>query len=120
MSDTQRWILGGFALAGVILAAILILPGVFDAKRATDARVAREHAVRVAAEKRRLTREQRPMRGRPAGLRPPGPTASASEQLAARQQPRDRAGGRDPHRCPVAREVRASSTARSRASAVAR
>jgi hypothetical protein len=85
VSDTQRWILAGFALAGVIVAAILILPGVFDAKRATDARGAREHAARVAAEKRRLTREQRPMRGRPAGLRPPGPTASASEQLAARR-----------------------------------
>ena len=75
----QRWILGGLALAGVIVAAILILPGVFDAKRDNDARVAREHAARVAAEKKRLTREQRPMRGRPAGLRAPGPTASASE-----------------------------------------
>ena len=86
VSDTQRWILGGLALAGVIVAAILILPGVFDAKRDNDARLAREHAARVAAEKKRLTREQRPMRGRPAGLRPPGPTASASEQLAARRK----------------------------------
>ena len=86
VSDTQRWILGGFVLAGLIVAAILILPGVFDAKRATDARVAREHAARVAAEKRRLTREQRLMRGRPAGLRAPGPTASASEQRAARRR----------------------------------
>jgi hypothetical protein len=86
VSDTQRWILGGLALAGVILAAVLILPGVFDAKRSHDERVAAEHAARVAAEKRRLTREQRPMRGRPAALRPPGPTASATEQLAARRR----------------------------------
>ena len=86
VSDTQRWILGGLALAGVIVAAILILPGVFDAKRDTDARLAREQAARVAAEKQRLTREQRPMRGRPAGLEPPGPTASVSEQLAARRE----------------------------------
>ena len=86
VSDTQRWILGGLALAGLILAAALILPGVFDAKRDTDARLAREHAARVAAEKKRLTREQRPMRGRPAGLKPPGPAAGDAEQLAARRK----------------------------------
>jgi hypothetical protein len=86
VSDTHRWILAGLALAGVIAAAILILPGVFDAKRDSDARAAREQKAKVAAEVRRLKREQRPMRGRPAGLRPPGPTASASEQLAARRK----------------------------------
>jgi hypothetical protein len=62
------------------------MPGVFDAKRDNDARVAREFAARVAAEKQRLTREQRPMRGRPKGLRAPAATASASEQLAARRR----------------------------------
>jgi hypothetical protein len=86
VTDTQRWILGGITLAGVIVAAILILPGVFDAKRDNDARVAREQAVKVAAEKKRLIREQRPMRGRPAGLKAPGRSASASEQLAARRK----------------------------------
>ena len=86
VSDRQRWALGGFVLAVVIVAEVLILPGVFEAKRATDARVAREHAARVAAEKRRLTREQRPMRGRPAGLRPPPPGAPPAEQLAARKR----------------------------------
>ena len=86
VSDTQRWILAGVGLAAVIVATILILPGVLDAKRDTDARLAREHAARVAAERKRLTREQRPLRGRPAGLRPPGPTASVSEQLAARRK----------------------------------
>jgi len=86
VSDTQRWILGGLTLAGVIVAAILILPGVFDAKEDHEARVAREHAARVAAEKKRLTREQRPMRGKPANLKPPGPNASSSEILAARKQ----------------------------------
>ena len=86
VSDTQRWILAGVGLAAVITATILILPGVLDAKRDTDARLAREHAARVAAERKRLTREQRPMRGRPAGLKPPGPTASVSEQLAARRK----------------------------------
>ena len=86
VSDTQRWILGGLALLGVTVAAILILPGVFDAKRDTEARTAREHAARVAAEKKRLTREQRPMHGRPASLKPPPPTASASEILAARKK----------------------------------
>ena len=86
VSDTQRWILAGLALAGVIVAAILILPGVFDAKRETEARVAREHAARVAAERKRLIREQRPMRGKPANLKPPRPNAGASEVLAARKQ----------------------------------
>jgi len=86
VSDRQRWALGGLALAGAIVAAILILPGVFDAKRATDARVAREQAARVAAEKRRLTREQRPHRARPAALRPPRPGAPPADQLAARRR----------------------------------
>ena len=86
VSDRQRWALGGLAVVVVIAAAVLILPGVFDAKRASDARVAREHAARVAAERKRLTREQRPKHGRPAGLRAPGPTAIASEQLAARRR----------------------------------
>ncbi len=86
VSDTQRWILAGLALAGVITAAVLILPGVFDAKRKQDARAAREHAAIVAAEVRRMKREQRPMHGRPAHLRPPGPSASASEQRAARHR----------------------------------
>ena len=86
VSDRQRWALGGLALVAVIVAAVLILPGVFEAKRATDARVAREHAARVAAEKRRLTREQRPKRGRPAALVPPPKGASAADQLAARRR----------------------------------
>jgi hypothetical protein len=86
VNDTQRWILGAIALAGVIAAALLILPGVFHAKRSNDARTAREQAARVATERRRLIREQRPMRGRPAHLRAPGPTASAGEQLAARRK----------------------------------
>ena len=86
VSDRQRWALGGAVLVVVIAAAALVLPGVFDAKRDNDAKLAREHALRVAAETKRLTREQRPQRGRPAGLRPPGPTASVSEQLAARHK----------------------------------
>jgi hypothetical protein len=86
VSDRQRWALAGAALVIVIAAGALILPGVFDAKRDNDAKLAREHAARVAAEKVRLTREQRPQRGRPAGLRAPGPNASRSEQLAARHK----------------------------------
>ena len=90
VSDTQRWILGGLALAGVIVAAILILPGVFDAKRDTDARLAREQAARIAAERKRLTREQRPCAASPRTSRrpdrPPAPPSSsprASELIIA-------------------------------------
>ena len=35
VNDTQRWILAGVTLLGVIVAAVLILPGVFSAKRTT-------------------------------------------------------------------------------------
>ena len=51
VNDTQRWILAGVAAVGVIAAAILILPGVFDAKRENNARTAREHAATVAADR---------------------------------------------------------------------
>jgi hypothetical protein len=86
VSDTQRWILAGLAVAGVIVAAILILPGVFDAKRSSEARAAREQAATIAALKRKINREQRPMHGRPARLHAPAATAGASEQRAARHQ----------------------------------
>ena len=86
VSDRQRWALGGLALAAAIVAAVLILPGVFHVKRENDARVAAEFRARVAAERRRLTREQRPRRGRPAALRPPVAGASEAEQLAARKR----------------------------------
>ena len=106
VSDTQRWILAGLALAGVIVATILILPGVFDAKKDNHARLAREHAARVAAEKKRLIREQRPMRGKPANLKPPAPTASALRDPRRPQEADHRARGRDSRRRPAAREVR--------------
>jgi hypothetical protein len=86
VSDRQRWALGGLALVVVIVAAVLILPGVFAAKRDNDARVAREHAALVAAVKKRMTHEQRPMRGRPAGLHAPRAGAAPAEQLAARRR----------------------------------
>jgi len=86
VSDRQRWALGGLVLVVVIAVTALILPGVLDAKRDNDARVAREQAARIAAEKKRLTREQRAHRGRPAELRAPGPTASTTERLAARRK----------------------------------
>jgi hypothetical protein len=86
VNDTQRWILAGVALLGVIVAAVLILPGVFSAKKDNDARVAREQAARVAIERKRLIREQRPMRGRPDNVPRPAAGASAAEQIAARHK----------------------------------
>jgi len=86
VSDRQRWILGVVALIGALTAAALILPGVFDTRDANNARAAREQAALEAAERRRLAREQRPVRGRPAGLRPPAADAPPAEQLAARRQ----------------------------------
>lgn len=86
VSDRQRWVLGAVGLVVAGLAAALILPGVFEAKRANDRRAAAEQAVRVAEERRRLTREQRAVRGRPAGLRAPARGAAGAEQLAARRR----------------------------------
>jgi hypothetical protein len=86
VSDRQRWILAAVAVIGAVTAAALILPGVFESRDDHNARVAREHAARVAAERRRLEREQRPVRGRPAGLKPPPAGASPAEQLAARRR----------------------------------
>jgi len=86
VSDWQRWTLAAVALVGAVVAAALILPGVFESRDEHNARVAREQAARVAAERARLEREQRPVRGRPPGLRPPARGASPAEQLAARRQ----------------------------------
>jgi hypothetical protein len=86
VNDTQRWILAGLALAGVALAAILILPGVFDAKRKNDARVATQEKTLIAAQARKMRREQRPVYGRPAHLTRPAPSATDAEQIAARQK----------------------------------
>lgn len=86
VSDRQRWALGAAALLVLAVAAVLILPGVFDSKRELDRRTAAEQAARVAAERKRLIREQRPMRGRPAGLHAPARGASPAVQLAARRQ----------------------------------
>ncbi len=86
VSDRQRWALGGLALVAAIVASALIFPGVFAAKRSNDARVARDYAARVAAERARLTREQRPKRGRPKGLHAPRASAAPAAQLAARRR----------------------------------
>ena len=115
VSDRQRWALGGVVLVVVIAATALILPGVFDAKRDNDARVAREQAARVAAEKKRLTREQRrSAAARPGCARPVRPRARR-ERLAARRKLVRRPRGRDPRRRALARRRPASSTGRSSA-----
>ena len=98
-SDTQRWILAGVALAGVIVAAILILPGVFDAKRDNDAR-ARPRARRRASRPRYAPHEPRaapdarpPRRAsrRPARPRAPPssspPATSSCSRSRARSSP---------------------------------
>jgi hypothetical protein len=86
VNDTQRWVLAGLAVAGVVLAAILILPGIFAAKKAGEERTAREQAALIASVKAKMQREQRPMHGRPAHLRAPAAGASAAEQRAARHK----------------------------------
>ena len=113
VSDRQRWALGGLVLVVVIAAAALILPGVLDAKRDNDARVAREQAARIAAEKKRLTREQRAHRGRPAGLRAPGRDREHDRAARRAAQARRRPRGRDPRRRALPHRQPASSTGRS-------
>ena len=91
VSDTQRWILGGLALAGVIVAASSILPGVFDAKRETDARAGararrprrrREEAADArAAPDARAPRRPASRRARPRA--PPSSSPPAASSITA-------------------------------------
>lgn len=85
LRDWMRWGLAGVAVVVAITAAALILPGVFDAKREGDEARARERAQTIAAERKRLIREQRPHRGSATDLRAPA-SASDGQQVAARRR----------------------------------
>jgi hypothetical protein len=85
LSDRARWVLGVAGAIAAIAALWAILPGVFDAKQEKDAQAAREQAQRVATERARLIREQRPVRGRAHGLAALPKDAPASERLAQRR-----------------------------------
>jgi hypothetical protein len=85
LPDRARWVLGIAGAIAAIAALWAILPGVFEAKKDNDAKVAREHAQRVAAERARLIREQRPIRGHAHGLPRLPADAPAAERLAQRR-----------------------------------
>jgi len=86
LSDRARWALGTVGAIAAIAALWAILPGVFDAKKEKDAQAAREQAQRVATERARLIREQRPVRGRARGLPRLPADASAAQRLAQRRE----------------------------------
>jgi hypothetical protein len=85
LSDRARWALGVAGAIAAIAALALILPGVFAARDAQNAKVAREEAQRVAAERARLIRDQRPVRGRAHGLGRLPAGAPAATRLAQRR-----------------------------------
>lgn len=85
LSDRKRWALGVAGVVVAIAALALILPGVFAARDAHNAQVAREEAQRVAAERARLIRDQRPVRGRAHGLGRLPAGAPADTRLAQRR-----------------------------------
>lgn len=85
LSDRMRWALGIAGALAAIAALWAILPGVFDAKRENDAKAAHEQAQRVAAERARLIREQRPIRGRAHDLARLPADAPAATRLAQRR-----------------------------------
>src|SRR4051812_50008002 len=58
LSDPARWALGVAGAIVAIAALALTLPGVFAARDAHNAQVARKAAQRVAAERARLIRDQ--------------------------------------------------------------
>jgi hypothetical protein len=81
LTDPMRWALGVLALTGMVVACILILPGVLEERDAGNARRAAAQRALEAAERKRLIREQRPVHGR--GVREPRRGTDA-ERLAAR------------------------------------
>jgi hypothetical protein len=81
----MRWALGIAGALAAVAALWAILPGVFNAKREKDAKAARVEAQHVAAERARLIREQRPVRGRAHGLARLPADAPAAERLAQRR-----------------------------------
>jgi hypothetical protein len=86
LTDRMRWALAGLALVAVIVAAIVIVPKLSDTRERISVKERREQAARVASERARLIREQRPVRGRASGtLKPPAAGASDAEKLTARR-----------------------------------
>jgi hypothetical protein len=85
LPDRARWALGALAVAAVVVAAVLVLPGVFDARDERAAQAARAQARRVAAERVRLAREQTPHHGRATDVVLPPAGAPAAERIAARR-----------------------------------
>jgi hypothetical protein len=72
---------GGIALAGMVAAAIVLVPQIRDAKRDNAARDRREQAAAIRAERRRLIIEQRPHRAA-SGLAPATTPARRHDLLA--------------------------------------
>jgi hypothetical protein len=71
------------AVVGVVAAVLAV--DIHDSKRERSASDRAARARLVARERVRMTREQTPRRGRPAGLRPPPAGATRAQQVAARR-----------------------------------
>lgn len=85
LSTRARWALVALAVALAGTAAAISAPKVDESKRAKAAQLAREQAAHVAAERKRLIREQRPVTGRVRDVAIPGARAPEAERLAARR-----------------------------------
>ena len=85
LKDWMRWTLAVAAATGLVVLGLSLRPGIQETKQERATRLAREQAQRVSAQRARLIRQQRPVRGRAAGYRAPAAGAPDAERRAARR-----------------------------------
>lgn len=85
LKDWMRWTLGATVLAGLIVLGIALRPGIQETKQERATRLAREQAARVKAQRARLVRQQRPVKGTLADYRALPATAPEAERKTARR-----------------------------------
>lgn len=85
LKDWMRWSLAAAAAAALVTTAVLLRPGIQETKQERAQRLAGEQRARMATQRARLLREQRPVRGRARGLPVVGPAAGDAQRRAARR-----------------------------------
>ena len=85
LKDWMRWTLAIAVTAGLIVLGLALRPGIQETKQERATRLAREQSARVNAQRARLIRQQRPVKGRDPEYRLLPATADDSERKAARR-----------------------------------
>ena len=85
LKDWMRWTLAITTVAGLTVLGLSLRPGIEETKQERSARLAREQAARVKAQRARMIRQQRPVKGRDAEYRPLPASADAGERRVRRR-----------------------------------